>query len=307
MDYALSIEGNSDRFSPQIQREFARLGAQFSYRDAVKEVEHHLGVSTSDKTIQRYTNKIGELANSIPVRDLLSSKNKNPVITVQIDGGRVRVKGGWRETKTLIIENGSDKIQLTMIADHKTFMDKVKELVCKYGYDQYQGKICLISDGAIWIGDDFAEIFPHIEQVLDYYHFKEHLYDTAKILFGENNQVQIKKFVDTACTLTFENNIDMLLDSLEAIRDSYTEGSSKYESLRKLYSYLHKNRFRIRYGVFREHGLPIGSGKVEATIKTMNSIRLKSASTIWDEFNVQKVINLRTLIANNQWRELQSA
>jgi hypothetical protein len=46
---------------------------------------------------------------------------------------------GWKETKTGIIENGSDLVQITMISNHEKFMNKFCCKIKKRGYDT--GKI----------------------------------------------------------------------------------------------------------------------------------------------------------------------
>ena len=213
---------------------------------------------------------------------------------------------GWKETKTGIIENGSDLIQTTKITDHNEFMAEYCSVIEKQGYDKYPVIKALISDGAKWIGDDFGKYYPKVIQILDYYHLKEHFYDTAKILFGESNTDKQKLWVDDHTNLCFENKSAELILQIQNQMQNEIE-KVKQESLRKLLGYLQNNKHRITYGEFLELGLPIGSGKIEASIKKMNNSKMKSASIKWRVANAQAILVLRSTIFNEQFDEVQVA
>jgi len=164
----------------------------------------------------------------------------------------------------------------------------------------------LVSDGAKWIGDDFGKFYPNIIQILDYYHFKEYLFDTAKVLFGEFNSKQNKLWVDRHTGLAFQNKIAKLILNIQNEMQKQKDDDKK-EALRKLLGYVKNNKHRISYGKFKELGLPIGSGKVEATIKTMNNSRMKSASIKWRLANAQGLLALRSIIFNYQYQDIKIA
>ena len=176
----------------------------------------------------------------------------------------------------------------------------------RQGYDKYPATKALISDGAKWIGDDFGTYYPKIIQILDYYHLKEHFYDTAKILFGELNTDQHKLWVDEQTNLCFENKIAELILKIQNQMQSESN-ESRQESLRKLLGYLKDNKHRITYGKFKELGLPIGSGKIEASIKKMNNSRMKAASIKWRLYNARSLLALRSSIFNGQFDQIKYA
>ena len=134
---------------------------------------------------------------------------------------------------------------------------------------------------------------------MDEYHFSEHINDAATVTFA--NELERRIWVKECCNLCFQNNSEELLIKIQATRESNLNNSEAKEQLRLLYNYTERNKERIRYGYFKELGLPIGSGEIEGRIKNMNDTKkIKSASIRWRKGNLQKVIALRTVIFNSQ-------
>ena len=67
-------------------------------------------------------------------------------------------------------------------------------------------------------------------------------------------------------------------------------------------TYIDNNRERMRYASMRKAGLPVGSGHVEATCKTIVSVRMKRAGARWKERSGQAILNLRSLACSHRWR-----
>jgi len=295
-----------DTLSAELEKDLAYVGALLPYREAKAVIARLKGSCVSHTTIQRCTNDVGEAAKHVELRALKNHRDKK-YLAFQVDGGRVNTYDGWRETKTAVIENGFDVVQTTTIADHNHFMNAFCAEIKKQGYHTDPTNKALLSDGARWIGDDFGQYFPRIIQILDYYHFKEHLYATAKELFGEADLTLNKQWVDKHVQYCFDNKIKSLIISLKKQQLTFKPKSPKHESLRLLINYIENNKHRLSYSKYRELGLPIGSGQVEATIKKMNGPKLKSGSVRWRLPNVKKVLALRTVIFNGQFDNIKYA
>ena len=98
-----------------------------------------------------------------------------------------------------------------------------------------------------------------------------------------------------------KNNSEELLTNIQSTSKLNSDNAEASEQLRLLHNYTERNKQRIRYGYFKELGLPIGSGEIEGRIKNMNDTKkIKSASIRWRKGNLQKVIALRTVIFNSQ-------
>ena len=75
------------------------------------------------------------------------------------------------------------------------------------------------------------------------------------------------------------------------------------EALEAALTYIENNRDRMRYQPLVEAGLPIGSGGVEATCKTLVSTRMKRCGASWKTPGGRAVLNLRALAKSSRWDE----
>lgn len=73
------------------------------------------------------------------------------------------------------------------------------------------------------------------------------------------------------------------------------------EALTDAITYLDRNADRMRYPGLRAKGLPIGSGHVEATCKTLVSTRMKRCGARWKTAGGQAVLSLRALAKSSRW------
>jgi hypothetical protein len=306
LDYLLEIHCWDGESSPELKKDLALLAAHMPYRQSQEVLKRFRPYVPSHMTFRKAANEIGEKAQALSVRAMKPNANKTHV-TFQVDGGRINTLEGWRETKTAIVENGTDLVQVTKIESHKPFMDNFCEYITQHGYNTEIVAKALLSDGAQWIGDDFLKIFPEIFHILDYYHLTEHFYEVAKIVLATDDIKITKPWVESFINLCFENRIAELILKLQNLQQTLSVKSAPYEAVRLLLNYVKTNKDKIRYGFFESQNLPIGSGKIEATVKQQNNSRMKSGSIRWKTSNANKVLALRSAIFNDQYHEIKIA
>jgi hypothetical protein len=66
-------------------------------------------------------------------------------------------------------------------------------------------------------------------------------------------------------------------------------------------TYLENHGERMGYAEARAQALPIGSGNVEATCKSLVALRMKRPGSRWKETTGQQVLDLRSLVLSERW------
>ena len=77
---------------------------------------------------------------------------------------------------------------------------------------------------------------------------------------------------------------------------------TRKEPLREI-TYLEKNKERMRYRQFRDQGLFVGSGVVEAGCRTLIGQRMKQSGMEWSVDGANAIIALRCIDASNRFEE----
>ena len=68
-------------------------------------------------------------------------------------------------------------------------------------------------------------------------------------------------------------------------------------------TYFHNNQHRMRYDLYRNDGLQIGSGTIESGCKHVVAARLKQAGMIWSPDGARFIAKLRTRLKSRRWDE----
>ena len=166
-------------------------------------------------------------------------------------------------------------------------------------YEDLKDRLVIIIDGAKWLGDWFSSEYPEALQILDYYHAVEHFSGFAKVAI--HRKEKRKEWLDTIRETLLKKGGQAALKMVENI-ECKTE--KKKEKKEKLLVYLNNNIHRMEYPKYREKGLQIGSGAIEAAHRTLVQKRCKLSGQRWTPKGVTNVISLRNLRMNNQWDRL---
>jgi len=176
------------------------------------------------------------------------------------------------------------------------FAGLVKAEGIRRGADHVR-QMTVIGDGAAWIWNIASDVFPGATQVVDLYHAREHLHSLARSL---EFMLLDRKEEWLAARL---DDLDYgYIDGIEAaVRKYPLEGVKKTEVDREL-GYFLNNAPRMRYHWFRQCGLFVGSGVVEAGCKSVIGQRCKQSGMHWTVSGADAVIALRCAEASSQWQ-----
>jgi hypothetical protein len=157
-------------------------------------------------------------------------------------------------------------------------------------------QMTVIGDGAAWIWGIAARTFPEATQVVDLYHAREHLHSLTRSL-----EFMLGDRKDEWLAARLEDLDYGYIDGIEAAVRAYPlEGVKKDEVGREL-GYFLANAPRMRYHWFRQCGLFVGSGVVEAGCKSVIGQRLKQSGMHWTVAGADSIITLRCADASSQW------
>ena len=142
----------------------------------------------------------------------------------------------------------------------------------------------VLADGAAWIWNTAAELFPQATQILDRFHAKEHLSKVGKLIYGDSTES--KKWTQLRYDELDQGRLSALIKALHP-----HAGESK--EVKDCIHYICNNRRRMRYPRFHTQGLCTSSGVVEAGCKVVVGTRLKRAGMHWTVNGANAIIALR--------------
>ena len=166
-------------------------------------------------------------------------------------------------------------------------------------------QVMLLADGA-------PELWTHLDQALnkktlgvpvhrlvDLWHLLEKLGKAAKVLYGEMPastvlQAWRRRVLNRGQTLG-----EIWAELQRAGHQPRAGGASR--PVHEAITYLENHRVEMNYAAARKRGLPVGSGNVEATCKSLVALRMKRPGARWKEETGGQVLQLRALALSDRW------
>ncbi len=322
--------------SPGLRRMVARVGSQEPFGQGSRDLEELAGLHLTGKRVERSSEadgariqavieeqaqavlagKVIPLLGSAPIPKLYVAMDGTGVPAVPADtaghpgksaDGRAHtreVKLGCLFTQTTLDEKGHpvrDPLSSSYVATMDTAVG-FGALV----YSEAQGRglghaeqVIALGDGAPWIWNLASEHFPSAIQVVDLFHSREHLYDLARLAFptttDESRLWLAARLAELDC-----GEVEKLLAAARRLQVSDTQ----MEGIDKALGYFETNRLRMRYAHFREMGLFVGSGAVEAGCRAVVAQRMKLSGMRWSVRGAAAIVTLRCQASSHRWEEI---
>lgn len=272
-----------------------------------------LGINISESQVYRVTDYIGNAISSDVMAEIEHPKlNNNERVYASIDGSMIQMDQGWQEVKLgrvfcedSRVENGTKgedeiryKLEKSSYSGHLgSYIDFIPKFEASLGtYKRQEENLVFITDGAVWIQKYLTETFSKSTHILDYYHAIEHLGEFAKLHF--QNHTTRKNWVKSQEKELLEGSVLNVLENISKLRK--LSANVKQEQA-KLVAYYQKNLDRMNYKVYRNQGLMIGSGPMEAAHRTVIQTRMKRSGQRWTPSGAQAMLNLRVMRESNRW------
>lgn len=308
------------RKQADMQKTAINFLTEVPYAVASELFEDSTGLLYSDHAMHELA---ANLESSLQLNDILPTPTKiqeiidsqarpgkwKPVLVVTADGAHVptrpeslgrdkpRGSGEWREAKGFRIylavnDRIIDLMNWHQICDEEQFGKDI--MFASSLISHHDVRIALVGDGAPWIWNHLTAAFPDGQEILDYYHCKEHIHKVAKFQYSQNIPQQ-QAWVESSAARLFYGEVESVIWGLQRMRGVTQEAQDEID---KLITYLTNNSHRINYDSARKRQFPCGSGGIESANKSICHVRLKRSGAWWNIENANIILALRCAKVN---------
>lgn len=297
------------------------MGAKLPFREAAQEVRETYQVTVSEATTRQTTHENGRAAVELVQEKVEQFKIEQPIPTAQPDQLQLSADGcfvctttdGWREVKTLAIgevevnwnQKRAEMVTETTnwsyyssIATIREFEEAALVELHERGVENAQ-RLFSVNDGAKWIQSFTDYHCPNAIRILDFSHAAEHVAAAGKAALGDNSDLFKSWYHDAKARLKHKPPAQSIARLHLLARQS--DDLAAKEAILDHIAYLEPRIDQIDYPFFQDRHYPIGSGSVESSHKHVVQKRMKQAGMRWAADNIDPMLALRTLLANDRW------
>lgn len=156
-----------------------------------------------------------------------------------------------------------------------------------------------VTDGASWILHQYRQHLPMLDaNILDYYHFRDHVIRTSYVLYGEGTEEAVlwrERMIGVAWEQGSLVFLDRLSETYKTLRSQ-----AKRTAIKSLQKYIAKRVDMTDYPAFRAMGYDCGSGPTESFCGCLTR-RLKGRGMRWDGENAESIMAIASVYYTGQW------
>ncbi|HID49974.1 MAG TPA: ISKra4 family transposase [Chromatiales bacterium] len=312
-------------YSPGVRRMMGLVGSETSFAQGREQLELLAGLKLTAKAVERQAEALGADIGAREQAEIDRAKQLElpaicapavPVLYIEMDGTGVPVvkaetegragKNGGQPARTREVKLGCVFTQTTEDKEDRPVRDEASttyaaaiETAEEFGLRIYTEawrrgwgrakKKVVIGDGAPWIWNLAEQHFPGAVEIIDLYHAREHLWTLSAKLFPKDER-QRKRWTNRLEKKLDQGQIEALVKVLRQFPPPDDEVAHR---LANEADYFERNADRMRYPEFRQQGLFVGSGVVEAGCRTVIGARLKRSGMFWTVAGANAIIALR--------------
>lgn len=321
--------GPHQEMSPLLEDKLAfTITETLSYRGAAA-VASKWACPVDDATAHALAQRLGERAEEqtqerleeLP-RELTPQRAASKLAVFMMDGWQGRYRGpGWGKKRTkkkrvewhevkvgifyLLEQAGqtaggrgliSEKVVIRWQGDPAELGRRLQAEALRRGLGRAE-QILVVGDGAAWIWNVAADRWAEAEEVLDFYHASEHLWELGRALLGED---QARDWVESRLHELRHGEEEKFLSQVAELKPPRGE---RGKTVREQKNYFANQAERMNYEEIADRGWPIGSGAVESACSAEQN-RLKRRGQFWTQKGLGNLAALISAKENNYWDEL---
>ena len=248
-------------------------------------------------------------------------------LVISMDGALERTDDGWKEVKLGAVYDVVSRIRqrdgqgelvrlpgattyTATLAAAQDFARQVVTVAQRRGLG-WARQVAVLGDGAKWIWKLADRRFPRAVQIVDWFHAREHLWTLAQLLFGEGTAAAWTWLETLAGELWTARTAEEVAVVATAVEEAWAtprkdlpddvprRTKARQREAAKAVAYFTANAGRLRYGAFRDAGLPVGSGVVEGGCQSVLHARLKRPGACWSAAGAEAMVRARALLCSD--------
>ena len=318
-----SRQGLSSRmWTPRVKELVASLCAALPYEQSSKLLMRISGLSIEESCAEQIVADVGGALRREEAEAIISAVDTgetkastcNPKrLYIAMDAAKAHIDGEWHDVKVGVIYEGirpDGQITDTVhnpryIAAQERSEDFGRRLYTKSFECGYENAVeCVVlGDGAGWIWNEANNHLRCAIKIIDYYHACEHIYELARVLYGEGDKKGFRWAKSHCHKLRKEGPKSFIT----AIRRRKARNEQQSEALRLQLGYFTKYRKYMRYPSYEARGMMIGSGPVESACKIVVGQRLKQAGMRWTGEGSNSVLAVRSALLSGELGRIECA
>jgi hypothetical protein len=163
----------------------------------------------------------------------------------------------------------------------------------------------MVGDAAPWVKNLAERHFPYATHIVDWYHAKQHLWAAAHARFGPTDP-RGAQWVDMLKVRLFDGDTASVAKAIADVAALISDSERQSVLLRES-TYFSNNHSRMQFRIFRDAGLPIGSGAIESGAKQFKA-RFSLSGMRWNPSGAAHLFPFRAALMSNNfdalWKEV---
>jgi hypothetical protein len=296
-----------------LQRVIADFGADGSFRETVNKIKEHYGIEISHFAARKVTEQ-----HALEMTKFKGKVQKGEKIVIsQTDGSMVPIvettpskdkrksrKILWKEVKLSFArgEGSLKRFYAGVIGSAEEAGKKMLECALLAGM-QEGTHVHAIGDGAPWILDQFKLKFCNRgHYLIDFFHACEYLSKASIWCNPSNKDSWLKESKEKLKNGKEKEILEELKNRIEILQVEDNESG-----IIQCYRYMEKRLEHMNDKSILDKQLPIGSGEIESSHRTVVQKRLKIPGAWWKEENAHAMLQLRINRFNGYWEDYWQA
>ena len=332
LDRRLGLDASAT--TPRLRQQLAAWASDRTFQQVARDLRSSRGLEIGESTVERVAVACGErlrhqsqrAAEAYEAGHLPEPLHRPRTLYLSMDGVYAPLRDPWKKNGAagelacrggeckvgMAYEIGVDRQGHPRVAwreytatfqDIHAFRPQLAALAHRCGAETAE-RLVFLADTLACNWTLAADYFPHAIQVVDWRHAVEHLETVQTAFFGDTELG--KRWLAARKEELWEGKAAGVATAIQELPVLPRETVEQAETRRREAEYFRAHQGRMRYPTFREQGLQIGTGVMEASCRTVVNQRLDCSGMHWRQETADSMVALRAAMLSTTRPEPRS-